>query len=372
MSRQQSSSIPPELRERLQEETSEDRAELEAVWERLGRLHPHDDEVPDARETWEALQERLPADDASETEASPAATRERPAAPAPPSERTNGRSPRAADRPPAGTADATDRSSYRLAGPWAAAVLALLLVAAGVWWSRPVTVTAPMGERVTATLPDGSTVELNSGTSLAYPRGFQSWPFVDAAARTVRLDGEAFFDVQRGSRSFVVETFNARVHVLGTAFNVRARGSDDAGSGAPDATARTSATQVTVTSGRVRVSPSRRPDASVVLQSPGETSRVTDATARPSQPESTSVDRALVWRRNGFAASDLPFTAVVRELERRYDVTIRIDDSVTGASSSLSLYYPRPAEVETIIRDLCTARGLHYRPTSRGFEIYDE
>jgi hypothetical protein len=27
--------------------------------------------------------------------------------------------------------------------------------------------------------------------------------------------------------------------------------------------------------------------------------------------------------------------------------------------------------VETIVSDLCTARGLNYRPTSRGLLIYD-
>jgi ferric-dicitrate binding protein FerR (iron transport regulator) len=217
-----------------------------------------------------------------------------------------------------------------------------------------------MGEQVTATLPDGSTVELNSGTSLSYPRGFQAWPFVDAASRTVRLDGEAYFDVVSRDRSFVVETFNARVEVLGTTFNVRARSQAEA------------STQVTVASGRVRVSPSQRPTAAVVLKTPGETSRVTKATTGPTQPAPTSVERTLIWRRNGFSVSGLPLPAVVQELERRYNVTIQLDASVEETTEPISLYYPKPRKIETIISDVCTARGLKYRPTSRGFLIYDD
>ena len=56
---------------------------------------------------------------------------------------------------------------------WAGMVAAVILVAVGVTlWLRPVVKTAPYGEQVTAHLPDGSSVELNGGSSIRYARFF--------------------------------------------------------------------------------------------------------------------------------------------------------------------------------------------------------
>lgn len=348
MSAHEPSSLPPDLRERLREEPVPERADLEALWERLGSLR-RDDEVPETGAAWQSLQERLA---------------DRPAPPSRPD--PTGSTNHQADRvptdrspQPAREGDAA-RSSHRWAGPWTVAAAVLVLVLGGVWaWSLPVTVTAPPGERQMTTLPDGSTVQLNSESSLSYARSFRAWPFVDAETRAVHLDGEAFFDVQDGERPFVVETSDARVRVLGTQFNVRAERGAQTG------------TRVTVSSGRVRVASVRNASAAVVLDTPGQSSSVANASARPSRPEPVDLERALVWRDGGFAVTDRPLTDIVRELERRYGVQIRIDASVQNPSAPLSLYYPTATGVETIVSDLCTARGLNYRPTSRGLLIYD-
>lgn len=104
----------------------------------------------------------------------------------------------------------------------AAAALALI---AGSWFvSRTVTIedssrqylsiTAPAGQRIDITLQDGTSVSLNSGTTLEYPIRF-------GKTRRVKLSGEAMFDVDRDeSHPFVVETFACDVEVLGTKFNV--------------------------------------------------------------------------------------------------------------------------------------------------------
>lgn len=348
MSAHESSSLPPGLRERLGEEPVPERADLEALWERLGSLR-RDDEVPETDAAWQSLQERLADRPARSSRPDPTGS-------------TNHQADRApTDRSPqlAREGDAA-RSSHRWAGPWTVAATVLVLVLGGVWaWSLPVTVTAPPGERQTTTLPDGSTVQLNSESSLSYARTFRAWPFVHAETRTVHLDGEAFFDVRDGERPFVVETLDARVRVLGTQFNVRA-----------DRGAQTG-TRVTVSSGRVRVASVRNASAAVVLDTPGQSSTVANASTGPSRPEPVDLERALVWRDGGFAVTDRPLTDIVRDLERRYGVQIRIDASVQNPSAPLSLYYPTATGVETIVSDLCTARGLNYRPTSRGLLIYD-
>lgn len=64
------------------------------------------------------------------------------------------------------------------------------------------------------TLPDDSKVTLNAKSKLSYPNLFQF-------NRTLNLEGEAFFEVQKG-KTFTVETSLGCVKVLGTKFNVNA------------------------------------------------------------------------------------------------------------------------------------------------------
>lgn len=75
---------------------------------------------------------------------------------------------------------------------------------------------APMGSRVSFTLPDGTSGFLNSGSTLTY-----SIPF--ANNRSVDLQGEAWFDVVHDERHpFEIGAGTSAVRVLGTSFNVSA------------------------------------------------------------------------------------------------------------------------------------------------------
>ena len=82
-----------------------------------------------------------------------------------------------------------------------------------------VEVTAPYGARTNFTLPDGSSVWLNSGSTISYPHKFKK-------ERSVTLLGEAFFDVKKDSKSFIVSTHYGDVEVKGTAFNLKAFAND--------------------------------------------------------------------------------------------------------------------------------------------------
>lgn len=83
--------------------------------------------------------------------------------------------------------------------------------------SRMTVIEAPYGEHFTITLPDSSTVHLNSGTTIEYPVIFKK------DRREVKLTGEAMFDVTHDAdRPFIVKTFSSEIEVLGTKFNVLA------------------------------------------------------------------------------------------------------------------------------------------------------
>jgi ferric-dicitrate binding protein FerR (iron transport regulator) len=75
---------------------------------------------------------------------------------------------------------------------------------------------APLGSRSNVVLPDGSIVWLNSGSNLTYGYNFGK------KERKVSLVGEAFFDIKyQNNTSFIVNTSDLRIRVLGTKFNIK-------------------------------------------------------------------------------------------------------------------------------------------------------
>jgi transmembrane sensor len=291
---------------------------LARVWDLVGEAPlPPLESVPSTEEAWAALAPRL---------------------------QPTRRRPRAADRPPS--------RPRRIPLVATSALLAVALLAIGLWWAHaPVATHVPAGGQATVLLPDGSTVELAGDTRVSFQRGFRTFPLRAAAERAVRLEGEAFFMVVPGEQPFVVRTHNAVVEVVGTSFNVRAR--------AEDAVA---ATRVTVAGGLVRVADAA--GESVVVR---EREAVEVAAGRmvATMPAPEAV---AVWREGGFAIHEQPLADVLREIERRFGVTVR------GAADlpydlPLTLYYSRAVDAETVLHDIALAADLQYRPLRGGYEV---
>ena len=75
----------------------------------------------------------------------------------------------------------------------------------------------PAGQKTRINLPDGSVVWLNSLSSISYPVYFSD------SARTIALEGEAYFEVKKDSlRPFTVKSGNISTTALGTSFNINA------------------------------------------------------------------------------------------------------------------------------------------------------
>lgn len=78
------------------------------------------------------------------------------------------------------------------------------------------------GEKQELTLPDGSTVNINSGSVLIYPKEFRG------DTRTLFLMGEANFQVYKDKKHpFIVKTSHVKVQALGTKFNIQAYSESD-------------------------------------------------------------------------------------------------------------------------------------------------
>ena len=77
------------------------------------------------------------------------------------------------------------------------------------------TVEVPRGGEYSLVLSDGSKIWLNAESSIRFPVTFNN------VERAVYLTGEAFFDVTSDpERPFIVHSYDAKVKVLGTRFNI--------------------------------------------------------------------------------------------------------------------------------------------------------
>jgi ferric-dicitrate binding protein FerR (iron transport regulator) len=73
----------------------------------------------------------------------------------------------------------------------------------------------PVGKRSIHMLADGTKIHLNSSSKITYPEVF------DKTNRTINLEGEAFFEVAKDGRPFIVSVGDNAINVLGTSFNVK-------------------------------------------------------------------------------------------------------------------------------------------------------
>ena len=196
---------------------------------------------------------------------------------------------------------------------------ATALAATLIWAVMPAsdirTYATNVGTRETLTLPDGSTVELNTDSELE----------VDFSGDERRLEltrGEAFFQVAHDrTRPFIVTSDGTAVRAVGTAFNVRRRAGD---------------VEVIVTQGRVEVAHRRLPILDQLLPvvqpialTAGGRAEVAGREASVVELDGETIDRDLAWRRGMLAFKDEPLETVVDELDRYTDIEVSFaDDSI--------------------------------------------
>lgn len=110
----------------------------------------------------------------------------------------------------------TQHKTYTLR--WISGIAASIALIFGVnyFFFQQTSITSSGQEIVSHTLPDESVVTLNANSTIDYDSKFNQ--------RVIALNGEAFFEVQKGS-SFIVNTKHGDIEVLGTSFNIFSRDS---------------------------------------------------------------------------------------------------------------------------------------------------
>ncbi len=162
----------------------------------------------------------------------------------------------------------------------------------------------PKGQKSTIMLPDGTTVILNSESSLVYTSDYNK------EERRIRLRGEAYFKVSEDpERPFKVETDHLVTTALGTSFNVNAYRQDKE--------------RVTLVEGKIRIERNGKDLENETLV-PGEMI-VFEKKKGLEKTKVNSFDH-LRWKDGIIVFQDTPLTEAMEELEKWYGVEVELRD----------------------------------------------
>lgn len=186
------------------------------------------------------------------------------------------------------------------------------------------------------TFIDGSSVVLNDGSAIRFDKN--KWN----AQRNVHLTGEAFFTVEKGN-SFVVQTPNGQVEVLGTGFNVRAWGKK---------------LYVECYHGKVRV---KYNDQEAVLTK-NESVNVSNGKM---EAKGRFIHEEPLWSKGISRFNNENLNEVFAELERQYGVTVN-----TGALNRVFSGSFQHDDLKEAVNHICKPLGLQYTISDDGKVVF--
>ncbi|MGA0555225.1 FecR family protein [Larkinella sp. VNQ87] len=171
----------------------------------------------------------------------------------------------------------------------------------------------PRGKRRNVKLSDGSLVKLNSDSKIRFPKTF------DPDVRTVLLEGEAFFDVQRDeARPFSISVGDVKIDVLGTSFNVKDYQDEEE-------------VEITVRSGRVGVSLNSTERDPIILQK--DQKLIFNKSTKNFRVIGVNAVQESSWVDGSLMFNNTPFRSVEHTLEKWYNVDIIVADSALYSTS---------------------------------------
>jgi ferric-dicitrate binding protein FerR (iron transport regulator) len=89
----------------------------------------------------------------------------------------------------------------------------------------------------------------------------------------------------------------------------------------------------------------------------------------PTVPTATDLERVTGWRDSKFIFYEESLQQIFREVERRFEVTIELENRDV-AGETLTGYYGEVIDPESLLDDICTVAGLQYSKTANGYRVY--
>lgn len=201
---------------------------------------------------------------------------------------------------------------------------------------QEVTMKVESGERTNITLPDGTKVALNAGTTISYSVDY------GLVAREVKLAGEAFLDVIKDpEKPFRLNTEYVGIEVLGTKFNISAYTNHDL-------------VETTLIEGTVKLT-TKKANVQSVIMSANDKAVYSKKSDKLSITQNVTTHTETAWLDGKLVFRSTQFLEILKKLELRYGVKIAVDnmdkystdlftgtfkeDSANGVLNILQLHY---------------------------------
>ena len=182
-------------------------------------------------------------------------------------------------------------------------------------WVEKVTSQTQKG---TFTLPDGSTVFLNTNSRIRFPINFAE------DKREVILEGEGFFNVVKNKKKpFEVVSNGVLTRVLGTSFNINAANEE--------------LIEVVVASGKVGVTNDLTKGASLNLIDPNQKATI-NRLNKEIHVEEIDIEEELAWKAEKMSFDFVPFEEVIATIGSMYHIEIEIRGDVGESCTIRSTY----------------------------------
>lgn len=179
------------------------------------------------------------------------------------------------------------------------------------------TMTTPNGRQFQLALPDGTRAWLNAASSITFPTVFSG------NERSVRIAGEVYLEVAKNATMpFRVNVDGkAQIEVLGTHFNVNAYANE-------------STINMMLLEGSIRVSNGNgkatlKPGQRAEMVNPGK-AQVIPATSEIKVRNDADINRSIAWKDGIFDFQGLTLGAVLRQIERWYDIRVHCNETSSG------------------------------------------
>lgn len=218
---------------------------------------------------------------------------------------------------------------------YSAAAIIILLFGIGLFLRfYTENVYVPAGNHLSYILPDNSQIQLNAETKISYN------PYWWKYKRQLNLEGEAYFEVKKGS-DFTVISKKGITSVLGTSFNIKARQNDY---------------QVSCFTGKVAVANISKTE-KVILNPKQQAIITNNGELKTNTNTENDILQQKAWIENKFYFTNENLKNVFDELSRQFDIKIsypkNLNQKYTGN-------FTKELTLDEILNLICLPFELEY------------
>lgn len=201
------------------------------------------------------------------------------------------------------------------------------------------TIEVPKGGIYRIKLPDGTSVQLNSGSTFSYPTRFEGME------RLVKLKGEGYFEVSHNpAKPFKVQSGGQTLTVLGTHFNIQAYDKEPI--------------ETTLLEGKVLVQASDTKGSAILA--PNQQSKLSNDKFTL---KNVNARDYIGWTKNLFVFNDLTLGQIFKHLERWYDV--EIDYPTDLSDKQFMMEIPKDRKLSEILNAISSLEELSFKIQGR-------